>query len=357
MEFEIELNWWLKDAAHNYPVDGILILLLKAIDSGGSLQQASRQCQVSYRHAWGLMEKWENLLGVRLIVKQRGRGTHVSEAGRCLLNAHQQIHARFSPELVNQATQLSQQLMTLQARDRTERLKLHASHGLAVNALRESMREQQIAVDLHFHGSLESLQALARGHCDIAGFHIPVGDLGRQIAPQYLALIDAEQTTLIYLVRRQQGLMMATGNPLDIHSLADLTRADLRFINRQRGSGTRLLLDQLLASENIDNQQIQGYEQEEFTHMAVAAMIASGAADCGFGIAAVAQKFALDFVPLCEEHYCLAIPNHRLSDASVKAMLETLKAANWRESLADLAGYNLSQSGQQVDFKSVFGRH
>ncbi|HET8806790.1 MAG TPA: substrate-binding domain-containing protein, partial [Methylophaga sp.] len=221
---------------------------------------------------------------------------------------------------------------------------------------RERLTQQEIAVDLHFHGSLESLQELQRGHCDIAGFHIPVGELGQQIADQYLALLDARQISLIYLVRRQQGLMVAAGNPLNIRNLMDLSKGGLSFINRQRGSGTRLLFDQLLSAQQIAPTSIKGYQQEEFTHMAVAAMIASGAADCGFGIAAVANKFALDFLPICEEHYCLAITTKRLQTEPVQALLNSLKASEWRQSLAGLAGYDLSQSGQMVSFEAIFGR-
>lgn len=355
MEFQIELNWWWKNTGHRQPIDPLLIKLLAAIDSYGSLQQAARHCQVSYRHAWGLMEKWQDLFGLPLIIKQRGKGTALSEAGRCVLNAHQQMRARLSPELANQATELSRQLMALQSRHHPQRLRLHASHGLAVSELRQQLTQQQIAVDLHFHGSLESLQALAAGHCDIAGFHIPVGKLGQQIAPQYLNLMDSENLSLIYLVRRQQGLMMPAGNPRNIHSLNDLSGTDLRFMNRQPSSGTRLLLDQLLLDQGMDAGSIRGYSQEEFTHMAVAAMVASGAADCGFGIAAVADKFALDFLPLCEEHYCLAIPKRRLQEDAVQALLQILNTEQWRQSLAGLRGYDLSQSGQPVSFKQVFG--
>ncbi|MDT8311983.1 MAG: substrate-binding domain-containing protein, partial [Methylophaga sp.] len=312
MEFQIDFNWQIQTDGKSRSLDPLLLNLLAAIAEHSALQQAARQTQVSYRHAWGLMEKWQAIFGLPLIEKQRGRGTTLAPAGQYLLQAHQHLQARLLPQLSNQATQLRQQMQQLQTSQNQPRLTIFASHGLAVSALREQLTQQQIAVDLHFHGSLESLQELQRGHCDIAGFHIPVGVLGQQIADQYLALLDARQVSLIYLVHRQQGLMVAAGNPLNIRDLKDLSKNDLRFINRQRGSGTRLLFDQLLSAQQIAPASILGYQQEEFTHMAVAAMIASGAADCGFGIAAVADKFALDFLPICEEHYCLAIPTNRL---------------------------------------------
>lgn len=355
MEFQIDFNWQIQTETGTHALDPLLLHLLAAINEHGALQQAARQLNVSYRHAWGLMEKWQQVFGLPLIEKQRGRGTRLAPAGQYLLQAHQHLQARLLPQLSNQATQLRHQLQQLQAASQPHRLKIFASHGLAVGALQRQLLQQEIAVDLHFHGSLESLQALNAGDCDIAGFHIPVGELGRQMAPDYLRLLNSQTITLIYLVRRQQGLMLAAGNPLNIQSLADLQNPQLHFINRQRGSGTRLLLDQLLTAQQIDPAHVHGYVQEEFTHMAVAAMIASGAADCGFGIAAVAQKFALDFLPLCEEHYCLAIPKNRMQDNAVQAMLKTLQGADWRQPLHGLSGYDLSQSGQTVRFSDIFG--
>ncbi len=355
MEFQIDFNWQIQTDGKSRALDPLLLNLLAAIAEHGALQQAARQTHVSYRHAWGLMEKWQAIFGLPLIEKQRGRGTNLAPAGQYLLQAHQHLQARLLPQLSNQATQLRLQMQQLQSAQNPARLKIFASHGLAVSALRDRLNHQQIAVDLHFHGSLESLQGLQQGQCDIAGFHIPVGELGRQIAHQYLALLDKKQIQLIYLVRRQQGLMLATGNPLNLRELNDLLTPGLRFINRQQGSGTRLLLDQLLTAQQISTAGIEGYQLEEFTHMAVAAMIASGAADCGFGIAAVAEKFALDFLPVCEEHYCLAIPENCMQAEPVQALLNTLKSADWQQSLTGLAGYDLAESGQMVSFSEIFG--
>lgn len=354
MEFHIDFNWQIQSNNENWPVDPLLLNLLSAIDKHGSLQSAARDNDVSYRHAWGLMEKWRERFQLPLIEKHRGRGTRLAPAGQHLLQAHQHLQARLLPQLSNQATQLRQQIQQLRTAQTPARLKVFASHGLAVSALRDELNQQQIAVDLHFHGSLESLLALQQQQCDIAGFHIPTGPLGKQLAPDYLSLIDPETTQLCYLVKRQQGIMIANGNPLYIQKMTDLTRPDVRFINRQRGSGTRLLLDQMLLSEQLNGSDIQGYNQEEFTHMAVAAMVASGVADCGFGIAAVAAKFNLDFLPLCEEHYCLAIPKSYLEDPRIQSILAFLKSDDWHTSQADVPGYDVSQSGQFVSFADIF---
>ncbi len=355
MEFHIDFNWQIQTDNETRALEPLLLNLLAAISEQGALQQAAKDVGVSYRHAWGMMEKWQQVFGLPLIEKQRGRGTHLAPAGQYLLQAHQHLQARLLPQLSNQATHLRQQMQQLQTTRNPARLKVFASHGLAVSALRDALNQQQIAADLHFHGSLESIQALQQGQCHIAGFHIPTGELGQIMAQDYLALLDPHTTQLVYLVRRQQGLMLASGNPLHIQHLKDLPGSDMRFINRQRGSGTRLLLDQLLVELQLDSGQIQGYNQEEFTHMAVAAMVASGGADCGFGIAAVANKFALDFLPLCEEHYCLAIPVTRLTDPDIQTILETLNTAAWQQSQAGVPGYDLTRSGKLVSFNEIFG--
>ncbi|AFJ02609.1 Molybdopterin biosynthesis protein MoeA / Periplasmic molybdate-binding domain protein [Methylophaga frappieri] len=354
MEFTIDFHWQLSHGNRKKAIDPVLIALLKSIEESGSLQAAAKQAQISYRYAWGLMEKWQTELSLPLIEKHRGRGTALAPAGQYFLRAHQQLQARLMPQLSNQATQLRQQLQQLQAAQQNLRLTLFASHGLVVNALRDRLNELAIPIDLHFHGSLENLEALKTGNCDGAGFHIPIGPLGQQLTPDYLALLDPNKIQLIYLVRRQQGLIVQAGNPKSIRTLSDLARADVHFINRQQGSATRFLLDQLLRQQAINSQQIQGYSHEEFTHMAIAAIVASGVADCGFGLAAVARKFSLDFLPLVEEHYCLALPADRLQEAPFQELIRILQLPEWQRSLADLAGYDLRLSGQPVSYSDIF---
>lgn len=355
MNIQINFLWQIEHEGKTITVDPILFNLLTSLNSLGSLQQAALQCQVSYRHAWGLMEKWEKLFGSPLVIKHRGRGAKLTEAGEKLLQAQQQLQARHAPQLANQATELAHQLSRIQQSQQHYHLKIYASHGLAVSALRDTLNQlKDMPVELHFHGSVESLRALKENQCDIAGFHVPEGELGKRVSSQYLQHISPENHRLIYLVRRLQGLMVPKGNPLAIRTLADLSNGNYRFINRQKDSGTRLLLDQLLALQHIAPTTITGYQQEEFTHMAVAAMVASGVADCGFGIAAVAKKFGLDFVPIQWEHYCLAVSQQQFEHESVQALLECVNGKTFHNALADLEGYELSRCGQEVTFEQIF---
>lgn len=354
MNIELTFNWQITQSEQQN-IDPLLFPLLTEIQQLGSLKRATDKVNVSYRFAWGLLGKWEQLLGQPLVILERGRGAYLSPTGEKLLHANVQLLARFSPELDNFSTQFKREFETLLDKAKTPSLSIFASHGLAVSSLRELINQQSnFKLDLHFHGSLECLRALDNGQCDIAGFHIPIGSLAKNLRPQYLALLDPNEYQLLYVVKRNQGLMFQSEIATTIHTISDLIKPDIRFINRQTDSGTRLLFDQLLEAENIKPNEINGYEHEEFTHMAVAAMIASGAADVGFGIAPMASKFKLEFIPLVWEHYCLAIPNRLVSDERTQQIQELLQSTPFRESLSGFPGYDASHSGNGVTFKQIF---
>tara|TARA_R110002050_G_scaffold57423_3_gene129027 strand:- start:167145 stop:168212 length:1068 start_codon:yes stop_codon:yes gene_type:complete len=354
MNIELSLNWKIT-GSEQLLIDPVLFPLLTAIKNLGSLKRATDEVKVSYRFAWGLLAKWEQVLGQPLVILERGRGANLSPTGEKLLNANVQLLARLTPELDNFATQFKREFESLLDKAKTASLKIFASHGLAISTIRDLINQQStFKLDLHFHGSLESLRALNSGHCDIAGFHIPIGPLAKNLRTQYLELINPHQHKLIYVVKRNQGLMFKPENSTKINSILSLTNHDLRFINRQADSGTRLLFDQLLNAENINPNEINGYHNEEFTHMAVAAMIASGAADIGFGIAPMADKFNLAFIPLVWEHYCLAVPNSLSDDESTKQIKELLGNTPFRQTLSVFSGYDASHSGDSVTFKDIF---
>ncbi|MTI63395.1 substrate-binding domain-containing protein [Methylophaga sp.] len=356
MDININFHWQMRHQGEKHDIDAILFHLLEAVQTEGSLKKATDRLKVSYRFAWGLVNKWESLLGHPLVILERGRGARLAPAGEKLMHGNRHLSASFSPELDNFATQFKREFEAILNRHHAEGFNIFASHGLAVGALRDLINQQSdFQLDLHFHGSLESLRALRNGDCHIAGFHIPVGELGHQVKQGYLEILNQETHQLIYVVKRNQGLMVAAGNPKqvkDIHSLAD---SNLTFINRQSDSGTRLLLDQLLQVNKVSASRIKGYLNEEFTHMAVAAMVASGAADVGFGIAPMADKFNLEFIPLVWEHYCLAVPNHLINDERVTEIISLLKSQAFHDNLAGYSGYDTARSGETVSFKEIFG--
>ncbi|MCX4187465.1 substrate-binding domain-containing protein [Methylophaga sp. OBS4] len=355
MDIKIKFHWQLNQDGETHNIDTVLFQMLEAVQTEGSLKKATDRVRVSYRFAWGLLGKWESILGQPLVILERGRGARLSAAGEKLMHAHRHLSASFSPELDNFATQFKREFETVLEHSDGDRFNIFASHGLAVGALRDLINQQSgFKLDLHFHGSLESLRALRNGECHIAGFHIPVGDLGHQLSPNYLKILSPDSHQLIYVVKRNQGLMVAKDNPKQIDELHALTRDDVTFINRQADSGTRLLLDQLLDKNQIAVNRIKGYSHEEFTHMAVAAMVASGAADAGFGIAPIADKFNLEFIPLVWEHYCLALPRDLAEDERVAEIISLLQSDAFQQKLACLSGYDFSRSGELVSFKEIF---
>ena len=154
---------------------------------------------------------------------------------------------------------------------------------------------------------------------------------------------------LIRCVGRQQGLMVAKGNPLNIESFADIAKAGLRYVNRQKGSGTRILTDYLCKQNGLDTAAIYGYAREELTRPSVAAQIVSGSADAGMGIYSAAKLYDLDFIPICIEEYDLIIPDHACDTPQVQAMIETLGSVAFREKILSLGGYTVENPGEIIE--------
>ncbi len=354
MEIKYQIHWQIHDANQTDDLDPLVFQLLTFIQQLGSLRKAAEHANVSYRHAWGLLNKWQDTFGP-LVILEKGRGAQLSKIGEKILHTHHQLHAKFSPELDNIATEVKRELTALNSDQLTPSLNIFASHGLAVSALRQLINQHHdFKLDLHFHGSLESLQALQSKQCDIAGFHIPIGPLATLLRPQYLDILHPKTHELVYVVRRNQGLMFRPEHETEIQNIHALTNPELKFINRQSGSGTRLLFDQIIKAEHISAHDITGYDDVEYTHLAVAALVASGMADISFGIASMADKFNLSFLPLVWEHYCLAIPKDICQDEAVQDIKLLLQSDRFKEALVDTTGYDTSDSGQTMSFDTIF---
>ncbi len=193
-------------------------------------------------------------------------------------------------------------------------------------------------------GSMGGLNALKNGFCHFSGMHLFDTESGDFNFPFLKQFIPNQEVLVVNLAIRHQGLMVLPGNPLEITELRDLIR--VRFINRQRGAGTRILLDHLLKQQEIAGQRIQGYEKEEATHMAVAANVLAGTADCCMGIHAAAQALGLDFIPLTKERYDLVIPLKFSEDVGVQSLLTLLKNPVCLERIQGLGGYETTLTGQ-----------
>jgi putative molybdopterin biosynthesis protein len=222
------------------------------------------------------------------------------------------------------------------------------SHDMTLDLLAQFLAQRDRRLVSANAGSLGGLVALRRAEAHLAGSHLldPLtGAYNLSYIQQYLPDTPVQ---LVGWVGRQQGLLVPPGNPRGIHGLEDLARADVRYINRQRGAGTRVLLDYHLQQQGIAPEQVQGYDQEEYTHLAVAAAVASGRADCGLGVLAAATALQLDFIPLFTEQYQLLIPCQHLQDDLLAPLFELMHDPAFKNAVQSLDGYDISEMGSIV---------
>ncbi len=222
------------------------------------------------------------------------------------------------------------------------------SHDNAIDLLANELKAHDSRIHLSSSnvGSLGGLMAVRREQTHLAGSHLLDTETGRYNESYIERYLQGIPVRLVQMTRRRQGLLLPPGNPKRIEGVHDLTRSDLRFINRQQGSGTRILFDHCLHREGIDPQRINGYDREEFTHMAVAVAVLSGSADCGMGIYAAAKALGLDFLPVAEERYDLVIPHWSWDDPKIVRLLAIVSGDRFRRLLEQLGGYDPSSSGR-----------
>ncbi len=225
------------------------------------------------------------------------------------------------------------------------------SHDNTLDVLADRIRatHSNVILSSSHVGSMGGLMAIKKGVCHLAGSHLLDAEDGTyniSYIKRYLADI---RVRLVHLVLRDQGLMVLPGNPQAIKGLGDLAREDITFINRQGGSGTRILLDYRLKQLSIDSAKIRGYENEEFTHMSVAVGVLSGTADVGLGIYAAAKALNLDFIPVVTEQYDLVIPEAHFESQNIQILLETINSAEFRKRVEALGGYSTEKTGTIIE--------
>ncbi len=222
------------------------------------------------------------------------------------------------------------------------------SHDMVLDLLAQYLNQLDRRLVSSNVGSLGGLVALKREEAHLAGAHLLDPNTGVYNWPYIEQYLPQTPVKVIALVNRQQGLILKKDNPKNIKMLADLIREDVAFVNRQRGAGTRILLDYHLEKVSINSEKISGYQQEEYTHLAVAAAVASGRADCGLGIAAAAEALSLDFIPLFEERYDLIIPEIYYDSPLLAPFFEILSNNNLIKDISKLSGYDSSIIGTLI---------
>jgi putative molybdopterin biosynthesis protein len=224
------------------------------------------------------------------------------------------------------------------------------SHDLALDLL--ARRMEQIYTGFKFLpvpvGSLDGLVALRQGLARLAGCHLLDADTGQYNLPYVRHFFPDRSMAVLTLAYRQQGLLVAPGNPLGIRGLQDLAREDVLLINRNPGSGTRLWLDRQLRLMGLPSEAVRGYDQEVHTHTAVAEAVAQGRANAGIGLQAAARQFSLDFIPLFQERYDLVLPEEDLGGPSLQPLFELLNSGQFRKAVTALSGYETAHTGERL---------
>jgi len=221
------------------------------------------------------------------------------------------------------------------------------SHDPLIDELSELLRVAYGDIStcsLHI-GSMGGLLAVRRGEAHISGIHLLDEATGEYNVPFVRKMIPMGGVKLVECVKRMQGIMLQKGNPKKIMGIKDLKQEGLRYINRQKGSGTRILFDYLLETNNIGTSEILGYDIEEYTHISVAAQIAAGSADAGLGVYSAAKLYGLDYVPVSQEQYDLLIPDHAWDNPMILKLLDVLKSDAFMQRLEALGGYVAENPG------------
>ncbi len=338
-----------RTAALGTPASGLehpLMALLQSVDERGSISAAARELGLSYRHVWGELKRWETSLGQSLILWEKGQSARLSEFGTKLMWAERQTQARLAAQIQALRADL-ERTFAIAFDPQAHVLTCYASHDAALAQLQGQAASQGLHLDVRFCGSVDAIRALNEGRCLVAGFHVPWHPQADSLtALTFRPLLQPGRHKLIGFADRSQGLMVPRGNPLALDSLQAVAQRRARLALRDKGSGTRLLFDELAQQAGLTSAHFVLTPQEEPSHQACAAAVAAGSADVALGIASAAASQGLEFVPLQDERYYLVCLKSALDSPALVALQQLLQTPSWQQSLASLPGYRVAQSGE-----------
>ena len=294
-----------------------LTAILKDIDHGKTLMSACKKMGLSYRNVWQKLNDVELALGFKLMNRVRGHGSQLSEYARYLI--------QFTEDFDQKTMRLGQTSL-LHLEEGFAQFRVNTKKQLRFTSSSDPIIQKAVfdigGFELSTAGSGEALERLLNYEVDIAGFHVSDPQSSQTIAKR----LHKEGMQIFPVMKRVQGLLVAKGNPLNIISVKDLLRPKIRFINRQKGSGTRLLLDTILTKEGIDSHDIKGYLNEEFTHSAIATAILAKKADVGMGVKSIALENGLDFIQLKDEIFFLAMNQDLSANSDIAKLIRKIRA-------------------------------
>ena len=328
-----------------------LIALLQAVAQRGSISAAARDLGLSYRHVWGELKRWEEVMGQELIVWEKGQSAKLSEFGTKLMWAERQTQARLAPQIEALRADL-ERTFAVAFDPEAHVLTLYASHDDALPRLREHTASARLHLDIRFCGSVDAIRALNEGRCTLAGFHTQTAP-GMHAQQAYRHLLKPGLHKIIGFASRTQGLMVAPGNPLQLHSLADVARTQARFVQRSLGTGTRVLLEDLLQQAQLNSASLNCNADAEPSHTALAEAIASGRGDVGLGLESTAHARDLGFVALIQEHFHLVCLKSALDTPATQTLRDVLHSPEWASQLNALAGYQSDHSGEVQSLRAL----
>ncbi len=228
-------------------------------------------------------------------------------------------------------------------------IRLSGSHDFLVeHFVKQTAKDLQLQIQPTYIGSLEGLMMLYRGHSDIAAIHLLDPTSQEYNLPFIHQLFVYESILVLRFASREQGFIVAKGNPKDITEFTDLTRKDVQFVNRQKGAGTRFLLDSMLSKQGIDPANINGYGNEEWNHLSTASYISRGMADVAFGIQSAASHLGLDFIPIAKEQFDLVFRFTNENKENLNELIHYLQSDSFKNSLTDLEGYDIQELGNVI---------
>jgi putative molybdopterin biosynthesis protein len=334
--------------------------ILEGIQRLGSFMAASKAVGVSYAHAWNLVDEMRRILGQPIVEAKRGGefggGARLTEAGLSLLNEYYELEKRVR-ESVEGSSAGAERRGVIRRRIKLPEFTIIGSDCVGLEILVGLMRrERSFTYEIVRVGSSAGLSAIMLGEADVAGIHLLDEETGEYNTPFLRRYWIADRAALIRGYLREIGLIVAKGNPKNIHSIQDLLRRDIRMVNRTLGSGTRALQDMLLRRAvekrglkfNEVVKKIRGYSVEVHSHAEVAKAVAEGRADVGFGVKYAAQKYGLDFIPITQERFDFVVEERRLRKPLLKLFIEKLASKEFKGEAEKVGLHTLDDTGEII---------